>query len=329
MTTECTVGSGVRFGPHGADSPKRRAISTVVARRPAASRRAIARRIAGSLLVIAGLLLAAAATRARAFAAALPDLLDDAPASLGHDVGSDAAFEPFTFAVVGAPRGDAAALERALKEIAETTDARVTVIMGDVLSDDTSQQVPLADVLSRHWRGMVLLAGPKDADIKIANALVAARIRPAERWIFLESGCLFRGNTSPLDGGPVTGLGDPTIVFDFAASTTAAGTTARSPRFAPPSGDDGRLHYELVDVRSAGDIHRTPGSVARGPSLASSGRDIALRVLWPAVDSVPGVTAAWITALALATVGLLLAWRRENDAHAPGTSPACAVQRRA
>ena len=329
MTTECTVGSGVRSGPHGTGSPKRRAMSTVVAKRPAASRRAIARRIAGCLLVIGGLLLAAATTRARAFDAALPDLLDDAPASLGHDVGSDAAFEPFTFAVVGAPRGDAAAVERALEEIAETTDARVTVIMGDVLPADAAQQLPLADVLARHWRGLVLLAGPNDAGIKIADASVAARIRPAEGWMFLERGCLFRGNTPPLGGEPVAGLGDSTIVFDFAATTTVAGTTARSTHFAPPSGDDGRLHYELVDVRSADDIRRTSGSVARGPSLASSGRDIALRVLWPAVGSVAGVTAAWITALALATAGLLLARRRQNDAHAPGAEPACAAQRRA
>jgi len=285
MTRGIATGSGARSGPIR-----------------------FAARVGGGALALAGLLLAAAATRARQFDAALPEMVDGAPAALGHDVGSSASFAPFAFAVVGPPRGDAAALERALDRIAETADVRVTVVLGDVLPTGGRSPAPLADVLARRWPGLVLLAGPNDGRVAMAtsDARIVARVQPPSAWAFLENGCLFRG-ASGTDAADGTEFGDPTLVFDFSTTPGAAPPTETAQSFGPPATSDTHLGYELVFVRSADVVERTTHSVPRGPSVVSLGRDASLRLLWPLTASTGGLIAVLLAAFALTAVGAGLA----------------------
>jgi len=262
----------------------------------------VGRRAAGVALVAAGVLLTAAAMRARAFDAALPAIVDGAPAALGHDVGSSAEFEPFDFAVIGPPRGDAAALERALDRIAEHGDVKATIVMGDVLPTDGSDVIALADVLARHWRGLVLLAGPNDDAVAIADPRLAARILPPDGWAFLEHGCLFRGASAP-DAEVGADFGSPAVVFEFSTGPgpqRAAGSTS----FAPPSSDGIHLGYTIVRVEDRSSVTSTPGEVPRGPSAMSIGREIALRLLWPFAASTTGLIATLVIAMGLVTGGV-------------------------
>jgi hypothetical protein len=286
-----------------------------------------ARRTAGALLTLAGLALASGAMCARLFDAALPETTDGAPAALGHDVGDDAAFAPFAFAVVGPPRGDAAALERALDEIG-ALDVGPVVVLGDVLPEGGENLNPLADVLNRHWEDLVLLAGPRDAEREVSDARIAARVQPPEGWAFLAHGCLFR------DSENNSALGESAAVFTF---TTEPVHHDDATSFGPLAVVGDRLAYEIVHVRAPNEIRRTRHTVAGGASLASAARAAALTSLWPLAATATGLAGLLALAAGITWCGVLLASpshprvprRRRNSSSPASRAPAVPGMRRA
>jgi len=263
--------------------------------------------------VIAGLLLTAAAMRARAFDAALPEPEDGAPAALGHDIGGavgrDCEFAPFRFAIVGPPRGDAAALDRALNRIADE-GVQTTIVMGDILPPGGQDVTALVDVLTRNWRGLVLLAGPNDGAVEFTDARLAARVRPPSGWAFLEHGCLFRGTSTralPIDAE----LGDPVMSFDFSTEPGAV-TDVATRTFGVPREQEARLGYDIVSVGGPDRVTRTHGEVARGPSLASIVREAPLQLLWPFAVSMTGLFTILSAALVLTSAGVRLVRARNS-----------------
>jgi hypothetical protein len=258
--------------------------------------------IGRALLVATGVALAIATSQVRNFDALLPSPGDGAPPALGHEVGDDAGFTPFAFAVIGAPRGDAAALERALDQIAANRDVQLSIVIGDVLPRDDEDVLPLADVLARHWRGTVLLAGKDDIGRDVVDARLAARTSPPTGWAFVEHGCLFRGATTPGDAVDAR-LGDPVIIFDFTPSHGLAQNSVT--RFAAPEAGSDRLAYEIVEVRSPTRIERSTCSVPRGASIASVSRASALRLLWPLTSSDAGRLLVLAIAFMLVMLGAM------------------------
>ncbi len=266
----------------------------------------VVRRASSALLVVLAAALAAGAVRAHRFDASLPEPLDGAPAALGAEVGDDLPFEPFAFAVVGAPRGDAAALARALDAASRDAPLAFAVVFGDVLPSDAARLAPFAATL-RRVLPVVLLAGPHDAWPDDADPRLAALAQPVLAFAFTSHGCTFRGGDASPDVPRGDDVGDPSAAtFVFARDDEPR---SASHVLAPPASDAHALAYEVVHVGSPTAWTRTPGRVARRTSPAALWDELTLGALRPHVAGAAGLAAALAAAFLLACGGLVLSRR--------------------